>query len=103
MRITAAVARKAREPFSIEGLELEEPRGNEVLVRVIAAGLSHTDLLARDQDLRIPLPAVLGREGAGIVERVGAEVTALAPGDRVVLTFRSSELLPAAADVGVFY
>jgi len=87
MRITAAVARNAREPFSIELLELEEPRKDEILVRVAAAGVSHTDLLARDQDLPIPLPAVLGREGAGRVERVGSAVTRLAPGDHVVLTF----------------
>jgi aryl-alcohol dehydrogenase len=86
MRITAAVARKARGPFSIESLELEEPRNDEILVRIMAAGLSHTDLLARDQDLRVPLPAVLGREGAGRVERVGAQVTKFAPGDRAILT-----------------
>ena len=90
MRITAAVARNARGPFSIEALELEEPRGDEILVRIIAAGLSHTDLLARDQDLPVPLPAVLGHEGAGRVERVGALITRFAIGDRVILT-------PAAA------
>lgn len=103
MLITAAVARNARGPFSIEPLATEEPRKDEILVRVMAAGLSHIDLLARDQDLPVPLPAVLGREGAGRVERVGAEVTRFAPDDRVILTFRSSELLPAPADDGLFY
>jgi hypothetical protein len=69
--ITAAITRGARGPFSIDTFELDEPRKDEILVRVVAAGLSHTDLLARDQDLTVPLPAVLGREGAGRVERVG--------------------------------
>jgi aryl-alcohol dehydrogenase len=94
MRTTAAIARTPRTPFSIEELELDEPRPDEVLVRVAAAGLSHTDLLARDGDLPVPLPAVLGREAAGIVERVGTAVTRLAPGDRVVLTLHTAELPP---------
>jgi aryl-alcohol dehydrogenase len=97
MRITAAVARNARGPFSIEPLDLEEPRGNEILVWIIAAGLSHTDLLARDQDLPVPLPSVLGREGAGRVERVGAQVTKFAPGNRVILTPSTT------ADNGLFH
>ena len=63
----------------------------------MAAGLSHTDLLARDQDLPVPLPAVLGREGAGRVERVGAQVTKFAPGDCVILT------PAAAADNGLLH
>ena len=98
MRITAAVARTARRPFSIETLDLEEPRSDEVLVRIAAAGLSHIDLLARDQDLPVPLPAVLGREGAGTVERVGAAVTRLAPGDKVVLTYAGGEPFSDDAD-----
>ena len=84
MLVTAAVADKAGEPFSIETLELDEPREDEVLVRVIAAGLNRIDLLARDQDIPVPLPAVLGREGAGRVERRGTRVLGLRPGDRVV-------------------
>ena len=94
MRITAAIARNPRAPFAIEELELDEPRQDEVLVRVAAAGLSHTDLLARDGDLPVPLPAVLGREAAGIVERVGTAVTRLVPGDRVVLAFQIGEPPP---------
>jgi aryl-alcohol dehydrogenase len=91
MLITAAVVRSAREPFAMETVDLEAPRKDEILVRIAAVGLSHTDLLARDQDLPVPLPAVLGREGAGWVERVGSEVTKFARGDRVVLTFQGSE------------
>lgn len=94
MCIAAAIARNPRAPFAIEEIELDEPRREEVLVRVVAAGLSHTDLLARDGELPVRLPAVLGREAAGIVERVGTAVTRLVPGDRVVLTFQTGELPP---------
>src|SRR6516165_5381204 len=92
MHIMAAVARNARGPFSIEPLDLEEPRKDEILIRVVAAGLSHVDLLARDQDLPVPLPAVLGRERPRTVERVAAQVTKSAPGDRV---FRTPAATPA--------
>jgi aryl-alcohol dehydrogenase len=84
MQVHAAVVNAARERFSIELLELEEPRDDEVLVQVTAAGLSRIDLLARDQRMRVPLPAVLGSEAVGRVERIGAKVMSLAPGDRVV-------------------
>jgi aryl-alcohol dehydrogenase len=84
MRIDAAVVNAVREPFSVEALELEEPRDDEVFVQVIAAGMSRVDLLARDQDIPVPLPAVLGCEGAGRVERIGAKVMSVAPLDRVV-------------------
>jgi aryl-alcohol dehydrogenase len=87
MRITAAVTRSARQPFSIEALELDEPRDDEILVRIAAAGLSHTDPLARDKDLPVPLPIVLGREGAGTVERVGSAVQRFVSGDKVILTY----------------
>lgn len=86
---TAAVARAANAPFSIEPIGIEEPRGGEVLVRIAGVGLCHTDLVARDQLIPIPLPAVLGHEGAGVVEAVGAGVTKVKPGDRVVLAFAS--------------
>ncbi len=89
MDTPAAVARGAHEPFSIETVSLGEPRDHEVLVRIAGVGLCHTDLIARDQFIPIPLPAVLGHEGAGIVEAVGAAVTKVKPGDRVVLGFAS--------------
>ena len=89
MKITAAVARTAARPFSVEQLELEEPRADEVLVRIAGVGVCHTDLVARDQALPVPLPIVLGHEGAGVVERVGADVHDLVPGDHVVLSFAS--------------
>lgn len=89
MKITAAVARDAGGPFSIEQVVLEEPRAGEILVRVVATGLCHTDLVVRDQVLPTPLPAVLGHEGAGIVEKVGEGVTSVVPGDSVVIGFAS--------------
>ena len=89
MKITAAVVREEAQPFSIEELELEEPRVDEVLVRIVATGVCHTDLIVRDQWYPVPLPSVLGHEGAGIVERVGEAVTKVQPGDHVVLSFNS--------------
>lgn len=87
MQISAAVVRKAGGDFTIETLTLEQPQADEVLVRIVATGLCHTDLVVRDQVLPTPLPAVLGHEGAGIVEAVGSAVTELAVGDPVVLGF----------------
>lgn len=98
MEITAAVARDAGGPFSIETLVLDDPRPGEILVRIVATGLCHTDLVVRDQVLPTPLPAVLGHEGAGIVEAVGAGVTSVAPGDPVVIGFASCGTCPNCAD-----
>jgi len=84
--ITAAVSRQPDAPFSIERLKLEPPRPDEVLVRIVAAGMCHTDLMAKDS-AAITHPMVLGHEGAGVVERVGSAVRTLQPGDHVVLTF----------------
>ncbi len=89
MDIRAAVARAPHAPFTIEEGTIEDPRPGEVLIRIAGVGLCHTDLVARDQFIPIPLPAVLGHEGSGIVERVGAGVTKVAPGDAVVLSFAS--------------
>ncbi len=85
----AAVQREARAAPSLEQVQLEDPRDDEVLVRMVATGVCHTDMVMRDQLLPIPFPAVLGHEGAGVVERVGAGVTGLAVGDHVVLSFAS--------------
>jgi aryl-alcohol dehydrogenase len=89
MKIKAAVVREKSGPFLIEELELDEPRENEVLVRMVACGLCHTDLVARDQYLPVPLPGVFGHEGAGVVERVGAWVTKVEPGDHVAMSYLS--------------
>lgn len=81
----AAVLRTKGGPFAIEDVRIEPPRVTEVLVRVVATGLCHTDLLARDQILPPGPPAVLGHEGSGVVEAVGAGVRSVAVGDPVVL------------------
>lgn len=93
MDITAAVARGADRDFSIETVTLDEPRDDEILVRVVGVGLCHTDLVFKASGTIAP-PAVLGHEGSGIVEKVGAKVTKVAPGDRVAMTFRSCGACP---------
>ena len=89
MRITAAVLRRPGEDPVLEEVELDEPGEREVVVRLAGTGVCHTDLVAISGAMALPLPCVLGHEGAGVVERTGAGVTALAPGDRVVLSFDS--------------
>jgi len=86
MQITAAVARSTGNPLTIETLELDELRPNEARVRIVASGVCHTDAIVRDGIYPTPLPAVLGHEGAGVVEAVGDAVTAVAVGDHVVLS-----------------
>jgi len=88
MDIIAAVAVGPGEPFEIRPLILEAPRADEVVVEIHAVGVCHTDLVFRDAGV-ISAPAVLGHEGAGVVTAVGAEVTKVRPGDRVIVTFRS--------------
>src|SRR3954452_9652508 len=86
MRIVAAVARERAGSFSIETLDLADPRPDELLVRIVASGMCQTDLHGRDGYYNTPLPAVLGHEGAGIVAAVGTSVTNFAIGDHVVLS-----------------
>jgi aryl-alcohol dehydrogenase len=85
--VTVAVARAPEQPFTIEPARIRGPQGDEVLVRVVATGLCHTDLIVRDQYYPVPLPAVLGHEGAGVVEALGPNVKELKVGDHVVLTY----------------
>jgi aryl-alcohol dehydrogenase len=85
MQITAAVAREPHADLVIEQLELDDLRPNEVRVRMVASGVCHTDAIVRDQVYPTPLPAVLGHEGAGVVEAVGSAVTSVDPGDHVLL------------------
>ncbi len=85
---TAAVLVEPGRPLEIGQIELDEPRTGEVLVRVEAAGVCHSDYHYLNGDLRCPLPAVLGHEGAGVVEAVGPGVEHVAPGDAVSLLWR---------------
>jgi len=89
MDIKAAVVFEKSGEFKIEQLELSEPNEDEVLVRIVAVGICHTDLAGRDQHLPIPLPSVFGHEGAGVVEKVGSRVTKVKPGDHVTLSWMS--------------
>jgi len=84
----AAVLEEFGEPLVVQEVELAEPQAGEVLVRLIACGVCHTDLYtASGADPSGYAPTVLGHEGAGIVERVGPDVASLSPGDHVVTLF----------------
>lgn len=80
----AAVLHAAKAPLTIEEVQIEKPKGNEVLVRTAAAGLCHSDLHFIEGLYPYPVPAVLGHEASGIVEAVGENVTYLKPGDHVI-------------------
>ncbi|QNP66589.1 NAD(P)-dependent alcohol dehydrogenase [Streptomyces genisteinicus] len=97
-RVRAAVAEAPGAPFTVRDAELEAPRPCEVLVRMTAAGVCHTDLGMRDTWPRHLTPMVFGHEGAGVVEAAGADVTGVAPGDRVCLTFASCGSCEQCAD-----
>jgi S-(hydroxymethyl)glutathione dehydrogenase/alcohol dehydrogenase len=88
MRIRAAVLEEFGRPLVVQEVELADPGPAEVLVRLVACGVCHTDLYtASGVDPSGYAPTVLGHEGAGVVERVGSDVTMLAPGDHVVTLF----------------
>lgn len=95
MKIQAAVSRVGRAHPIIEELELEEPRADEVLIRIVATGICHTDLYCHaGLGMPVPRPIVLGHEGAGIVEAVGSGIQSLAVGDHVVLSGASCGICP---------
>ncbi|MFG5717866.1 NAD(P)-dependent alcohol dehydrogenase [Streptomyces murinus] len=89
MRIRAAVTDTPGGPFTVREVDLEVPRPREVLVRIAAAGVCHTDLRSQAAWPAELMPMVFGHEGTGVVEAVGAAVTGVTPGDHVVLTFHS--------------
>lgn len=86
----AAVLYKSGKPLVIEEVEVAEPQAGEVMVRMKAAGVCHSDLHVMKGDLPMPTPIILGHEGAGIVEAVGPGVTSVMPGDAVWPIWRSS-------------
>lgn len=86
VKTRAAVVREPHGDLLIEELELDDLRPTEVRVRMVATGVCHTDAVVRDQIYPTPLPAVLGHEGAGVVDSIGSAVTTVAPGDHVVLS-----------------
>jgi S-(hydroxymethyl)glutathione dehydrogenase/alcohol dehydrogenase len=85
MKMKAAVLYEIGKPVKVEEVTLDEPQANEVLVKVAATGVCHTDLHFIKGDMPQPLPVVLGHEGAGVVEKVGPGVTTLKPGDHVIM------------------
>ncbi|MEM9747062.1 MAG: NAD(P)-dependent alcohol dehydrogenase [Actinomycetota bacterium] len=96
MKVTAAVLRSGSGEFSVEELELEPPRAGEILVRMVATGMCHTDLLSRELPPEFFAgPQVYGHEGAGVVEAVGEGVDDLAVGAHVVLSFNHCGACPA--------
>jgi S-(hydroxymethyl)glutathione dehydrogenase/alcohol dehydrogenase len=91
MRMKAAVMYAPKQPLVVEEVELDPPKGGEVLVKMVATGVCHSDLHVYTGDLPLPAaPVVLGHEGAGIVQDVGPGVTRVKKGDKVVLTFLPS-------------
>ncbi len=86
MKTRAAILEKHNEPLVTEEVELDGPKDHELLVRLEATGVCHTDLHCIKGDLMAPLPIILGHEGAGTVEEVGKNVTSVQPGDRVIVT-----------------
>jgi len=87
LRYRAAVLHEAHSPLQIETIAAAPIAASDVLVRVRAAGLCHTDLEVIDGSLRYPMPIVLGHEAAGVIEDVGPAVRQLKKGDRVVLSW----------------
>ncbi len=90
MAVRAAVLPAVDAPLEITGIDLPEPGPGRVRVRLAAAGVCHSDLSLSNGTMRLPVPAVLGHEGAGTVVAVGEGVTRAAPGDRVVLNWAPS-------------
>jgi aryl-alcohol dehydrogenase len=94
MQAQAAVLERANGPWAIQTIRLEPPAEGQVMVRITAAGICHTDLIFASGAMNSPFPLVLGHEGAGIVESVGPGVTGLTAGDKVLLTFDSCGACP---------
>lgn len=85
----AAVLRGLGQPWVIEDVVVASPRDDEVRIRIVGTGVCHTDIGCREGAMPVPMPIVLGHEGAGVVEAVGAAVTRVRVGDHVVLSFDS--------------
>lgn len=87
MQIRAAVLDEPQGALQIQTLELEDPRADEIRVRLVATGVCHTDISVMGRPFPVPQPIVLGHEGAGVVEAVGSAVRKVQVGDRVVLSY----------------
>lgn len=87
--VRAAVVAEKGAPFDVRDVTLRDPRPDEVLVKIAAVGVCHTDIIMQEQFYPVTFPAVFGHEGAGVVEAIGENVTKVAVGDHVVLGFAS--------------
>lgn len=87
MKIKAAVLNKANSDLDLEEIVLDEPKSNEVLIKTVSSGICHSDIEFQNGGFPIQLPVILGHEGAGIVEKVGPNVTYFKKGDHVVVGF----------------
>jgi len=92
--VKAAVLRSGGGPLKIETLEMDGPRDDEVLVRIVSSGICHTDIGFLDGWDGGTLPLVLGHEGAGVIEETGKRVKGVKPGDHVVLSYQSCGRCP---------
>jgi aryl-alcohol dehydrogenase len=87
MKTKAAVVHSANAPFVIEEVDLADPAQNEVIVKIVASGVCHTDEVGRQGGFPAPFPTVFGHEGSGIVKEVGPGVSTLKPDDHVVISY----------------
>lgn len=95
MKVKAAVVNEVNGPYEFEELELQEIQHDEVIVKVVASGICHSDEALRVGDAPYPLPVVLGHEGAGIIEKIGASVKGFEVGDQVVMAYNSCGSCPS--------
>ncbi len=98
MKTLAAVATEIGKPLTLLELDIENPRDDEILVRIVASGICHTDLVVQAGMLPVPMPVILGHEGAGVVEKIGSKVSKVKPGDHVVLSFNSCGSCESCSD-----
>jgi len=96
--IQAAILCKRGGPLNIESVEMEGPRDDEVLVRLVASGICRTDIDFCDNWDETDGAVVLGHEGAGVIERIGKRVRSVKPGDHVVLSYKFRDINRAIAD-----
>jgi len=97
MQISAAVVQDVGAPFTLAEVDLQEPAPDEVVVQIAGVGICHTDIAVKEGHLPFPLPGVLGHEGSGTVVSVGADVTTVAAGDHVAISFNSCGACPHCA------
>jgi Zn-dependent alcohol dehydrogenase len=83
----AAVCREMNKPVVVEEIEIESPGRDQVMIKLSACGVCHSDLSATNGTIKFPLPLIIGHEGAGVVVEVGESVTDLAVGDHVISSF----------------